>query len=357
MVSGMNAKTFRIILGVLCIAAFMAAMFTPVISFKGSPALSLCDLISSNKTLNASGFLSGFSAWQGAVLDGVMILAILGFIAAMTALLASYLALINTVPKIFPGISGLVAAAASIGYAVCAIAVKNRVNGFSPLMELSSMGWGAIALIVLAAGMLGISVLLLILRERKAASGKAGTRSAAAPASREPAADHPAPAAFSPAYPTYTRRGTAPSQYGSGYTAYGTQLSGYAGSAAYRQQTAVIPEWGTPGSAPRKPVYVMGLEGTYKDARFDISDGSPVTFGRDAGSCQIVYDKFETLISRRHCSIRYNADYDMFEACDMSRNGTFIDGLSKKLPADETQFLPHGTVIFIGSAKEAFRLE
>ena len=53
----MNTKALRIILGVLCIVAFLVAVFTPLADI-GRVDLSLCELISLNKAgLTGGGFL------------------------------------------------------------------------------------------------------------------------------------------------------------------------------------------------------------------------------------------------------------------------------------------------------------
>ncbi len=333
----MNTKTLRIILGVLCIVAFLVAVFTPLADI-GRVDLSLCELISLNKaglTGGASGVISGVAEGDRMILDGVTVTVILGFVASMLALLTSYLALITSIDKRFAGFSGLTASIAGAACVIFLIVYSGRINALLPAARLASIGWGAIALTGLCMLVTVASILLLAIKDRRKARGAAVKH--AAPV--EPTHKDPVRHAAS----TYRESGPVP---------------GYARAGAAADHGSVTAP--KPAQEPARrfsPVYITGLEGAYKGARLDVSDGSTVNFGRDASVCQVVFDKYDTLISRRHLSIRYVPQYNMFEAMDMSRNGTFVDGLSKKLPAFEAQLLSRGTVLLIGSEKEAFRLD
>ena len=126
----MNTKALRIILGVLCIVAFLVAVFTPLADI-GRVDLSLCELISLNKaglTGGASGVISGVAEGDRMILDGVTVTVILGFVASMLALLTSYLALITSIDKRFAGFSGLTASIAGAACVIFLIVYSGRIN-------------------------------------------------------------------------------------------------------------------------------------------------------------------------------------------------------------------------------------
>lgn len=111
-----------------------------------------------------------------------------------------------------------------------------------------------------------------------------------------------------------------------------------------------------PAPAPRLQVYIEGLSGAYQGAKFDISDGNRIVFGRDASTCHVIFDQFETAVSRQHCTIAYIPATGMYAVRDMSKNGTFVNNMNNRLPANVETMQPRGTVIYIGSSKNAFRL-
>lgn len=355
----MNAKGLRIILGVLCITAFLAIMFTPVLNITGVTSLSLCDLITVNKAAGSlgmgGGLLSGLAGGASAMFDGITIFAVVGFIAAMLMLCTSYLALIFPVDKKFAGIAGIVSGCIAVGAAIFAFVLANKAS--SGIAGLVSAGWGAFVIILLGVGAVVLAAILLGVKERKSAYSTPSHRSSASPTSRKgyvpaspateltPNSRYPARTPYAETVAASMGYQAAPVQPSSPRT----EWTGAAQNAA--PSTARI----TP-AVRRSPVYIEGIGGAYAGARFDVSDGINVTFGRDPSMCQIVFDRTETLISRQHCSVAYVPSADMFEVRDMSRNGTYIDGLTKKLPTNERQLLPRGTVIHIGSSGNSFKL-
>lgn len=111
-----------------------------------------------------------------------------------------------------------------------------------------------------------------------------------------------------------------------------------------------------PPVTPAARVYIEGISGAYQGAKFDISDGNRIVFGRDASTCHVIFDQFETAVSRQHCTIAYIPATGMYAVRDMSKNGTYVNTMSNRLPANVETMQPRGTVILVGSSKNAFRL-
>lgn len=105
---------------------------------------------------------------------------------------------------------------------------------------------------------------------------------------------------------------------------------------------------------PAKSV-VTGLSGKYLDATFDISDGAEIVFGRSATDCNIIFDQFATDISRKHCGIRFDGGSGQYIVTDYSSNGTFLEN-GTKLEKEKPKSLPKGTILYLGSRKNTFRL-
>ena len=101
--------------------------------------------------------------------------------------------------------------------------------------------------------------------------------------------------------------------------------------------------------------YVTGVSGKYAGASFDIEDGMSIVFGR-SHDANLVFDQFDTDISREHCSVRFNAASGMYELTDRSTNGTF--GVSgDRYPKNQPVNIQPGTTIYLGKTKKhAFRL-
>ncbi len=71
--------------------------------------------------------------------------------------------------------------------------------------------------------------------------------------------------------------------------------------------------------------YIVGRKGAYAGAVIALN-GETVFFGRDPQRCQIVFDAAEYMISRVHCSVRYDQERQCFILENYSRNGTFLKG-------------------------------
>ena len=101
---------------------------------------------------------------------------------------------------------------------------------------------------------------------------------------------------------------------------------------------------------------ITGISGKYAGAAFDISDGMPVVFGRSASEANIVFDKFETDISRKHCFVCYDMGLQKFIVTDCSTNGTFREDGSM-LPPNQPVNMEFGSLIYLGkNRKNSFLL-
>jgi len=77
---------------------------------------------------------------------------------------------------------------------------------------------------------------------------------------------------------------------------------------------------------------IYGLGGKFAGESFRITDEG-LFIGRDPSVCHIVFPADAGEISRRHCSIRYDADSGTFYLEDHgSSNGTFLPGGEKLIP-------------------------
>ena len=103
--------------------------------------------------------------------------------------------------------------------------------------------------------------------------------------------------------------------------------------------------------------YIVGVAGPYKGSRFDFPlEGSHIVFGRDESACHVVFDQFQTAVSHQHCTVTYLKNLDMYSVRDMSKNGTYINSMDNRMPPNVEQMQPRGTVILIGSPRNAFKL-
>ncbi|MDO5112229.1 MAG: FHA domain-containing protein [Clostridia bacterium] len=113
----------------------------------------------------------------------------------------------------------------------------------------------------------------------------------------------------------------------------------------------------TPSPAPFRndDGRITGLEGMYKGGTFPIGSGEEILLGRENRDCQIIFDKMSPEVSSRHCTIRYQASTGQYIVTDYSKNGTFMsDGT--RLPAQSPMPLSAGTIIYLGSRKNTFKL-
>lgn len=101
---------------------------------------------------------------------------------------------------------------------------------------------------------------------------------------------------------------------------------------------------------------IVGIEGVYKNASFEIVDGATIVFGRSPQESNIVFDQLATDVSRKHCTARFDGRTNQYTVTDFSSNGTFLEN-GTQLESGQPKQLARGTVIYLGtSRKNGFRL-
>lgn len=99
---------------------------------------------------------------------------------------------------------------------------------------------------------------------------------------------------------------------------------------------------------------ITGISGQYSGQSVQMSAGEEIILGRDPKYCMLVLEYPK--ISRRHCGIRYDLVSGKYQVIDYSSNGT---RLSDGTIISTSQYTPvsPGAVLYLGNAKEAFRLD
>ena len=99
------------------------------------------------------------------------------------------------------------------------------------------------------------------------------------------------------------------------------------------------------------------LAGEYTGFTFDVSDGSEIVMGRDASVCQIVFNQFQSKVSRLHCKIHYDAKTDNYYVTNYSAtSGTFTEN-GTRFEEGTAKLVARGTIIYLGDKANSFRLE
>lgn len=100
---------------------------------------------------------------------------------------------------------------------------------------------------------------------------------------------------------------------------------------------------------------ITAVSGAYAGAVFSIRNNETISMGRDPMKCQVIFDDKNIEVSHMHCSIRYSALDNTYIVTDYSKNGTWRDD-NIRLRPNVPNSLPAGTLIFLGSRKNVFRL-
>lgn len=325
----MNAsRVVRLLLAIVCLATVCVALFCPLISMNtmGVPQhISISFLLGSASAI--SGPLGIFAHY-------------LFFVFAVLWVITAILALIFPASKKAPGIvgiiSGVITFIASSALLIILLATDTVITGRG-LGGAASIGFGAIATPILCLTIIVLSIVVLALPDSK--------RVKQAPNGADDARFNEVPAPNS-----MPGRNYQPAQ-------------NYMPAPDYRPAQNYIPapanNYGPATSMiqPAGGAHIMGLSGMYAGARFDVSDGRPVIFGRDTSVCSVIFDSSEPAISRQHCIVTYLPGVDMYSVRDISKNGTFIGSPSNRMPANVDQTVPKGTVLYLGSGSVAFRLD
>ena len=82
-------------------------------------------------------------------------------------------------------------------------------------------------------------------------------------------------------------------------------------------------------------------------------DNDTITIGRDPGQCNLVVAG--SRVSRRHCSIRFHADTNLYTLTDFSTNGTYYADGRQIQPNTSVELMP-GTGIYLGNRDNSFQL-
>ena len=91
--------------------------------------------------------------------------------------------------------------------------------------------------------------------------------------------------------------------------------------------------------------YVVGRAGPYAGAVIAL-EGETVFFGRDPERCQIVFGQENRMISRVHCSLRYDDAQQVFVLENYSQNGTYLaDG--REVGDGESAYLYSGNGFYL----------
>ncbi|GEM_PF-1127759 len=98
---------------------------------------------------------------------------------------------------------------------------------------------------------------------------------------------------------------------------------------------------------------LVGLNGTYQNARIPLEYGESIIIGRDEKQCNLILSGDQ--ISRKHCLITFDSYDGLFRVTDLSTNGIFLEN-GERLTARQEVKLPSGSQIRIGSDEHTFLL-
>jgi hypothetical protein len=108
------------------------------------------------------------------------------------------------------------------------------------------------------------------------------------------------------------------------------------------------------GKTAFKPV-LKGIAGYYSGTVLELEGGS-FTLGRDARASNLVFPPDTGNVSRRHCTIHFDAALDRFVLEDSwSTNGTFLDTGEQLTPGQEYELKP-GDRFYVGSRDNTFEV-
>ncbi len=111
-----------------------------------------------------------------------------------------------------------------------------------------------------------------------------------------------------------------------------------------------------PTSAPARTPMVRSLAAQHNGASFALSNG-PITVGRDASACKIVYQSGTPGISGKHCTIEYRPSQNVFIVTDLNSSyGSFLANGTKMEPNRHYSFNP-GDSFFVGDKANELRFE
>lgn len=99
---------------------------------------------------------------------------------------------------------------------------------------------------------------------------------------------------------------------------------------------------------------VRGVEGPFSGNKFPLD--ADLVFGRDAQTCTVVFHTKYDGIGRRHCSLRFDPQAEVFHLRDLgATNGTFANG--RKMMPSETVTLRNGDEFYLFRPEYRFVVE
>jgi hypothetical protein len=136
----------------------------------------------------------------------------------------------------------------------------------------------------------------------------------------------------------------------------GTPVGGMPVAPPYAPPYAPPQAMGAMAPAPvgLKPV-LKGIAGQYAGTSFPLESGSS-TLGRDPQAANLVFTGEASSVSKRHCSVRWDAGRGVFMLEDHgSTNGTFLAS-GERLPANQMRELRAGDRFYIGDLRNQFEV-
>lgn len=93
--------------------------------------------------------------------------------------------------------------------------------------------------------------------------------------------------------------------------------------------------------------------GLFAGAEIEMKHMETIVIGRDAAQCNLIIE--DDAVSRKHCTVTYNAVNGNYLLMDISGNGTYLaDG--QRIPKNFAMELKAGTGFYAGEEKNRFRL-
>jgi FHA domain/Trypsin-like peptidase domain len=121
---------------------------------------------------------------------------------------------------------------------------------------------------------------------------------------------------------------------------------------AYDAPTQV--PYAAPPAYPTKPA-MRGLAGQYAGASIPL-DARPSVMGRDQNAANLVFGAEADAVSKRHCSIRWDAARGVFVIEDLgSTNGTYLANGERIWPGQPRELRP-GDRFYVGDARNQFEV-
>lgn len=120
-------------------------------------------------------------------------------------------------------------------------------------------------------------------------------------------------------------------------------LQNPAGAYGYQRQPQANPRQGA--------LYIYC--GPFEGSVIPIRHMESVNVGRDSSSCNLVLEG--KAVSRRHCTVTYNAVNHTYLLLDTSSNGTYLEG-GQRIPKNYAVELRPGTAFYLGMPENRFKL-